>query len=195
MPKQCPKCDFWSEDNAPQACPECGAALRLTMFSRQSDQPAEAEGSAPAWKTISDDRFRTMEQPIGVRMAQIGSGITFYFCVSHWGGRMIELLLLGTIGEADLDRVAVVVLFTSIALHVLAAVIGGIIASAWAVNWVPQGVGVGIGVFAVPLALLLVIHPQSLPVFLLLMGLTTVFSVLGAFFGHLLIRPMRYPVG
>ncbi len=48
--------------------------------------------------------------------------------------------------------------------------------------------------FAIPLLLLLLFLPQSLPMFLLIVGGTTVLTILGAYLGHTLIPPMRYPV-
>ena len=56
----------------------------------------------------------------------------------------------------------------------------------------PQGIGVGLGVLAIPLVLLILFLPESLPLYLLGVLVTTAFTVLGAYIGHRLVRPSQF---
>ena len=73
----------------------------------------------------------------------------------------------------------------------VAALVGGAIAGAWSVNWIPQGIGVGLGLFAIPTILLVLFIPESIIVYLIIVCVTTPVTVLGAYLGHVLIRPTR----
>jgi len=45
----------------------------------------------------------------------------------------------------------------------------------------------------IPLIMLLVFRPESLPVFLITVAVTASLSVLGAFVGHVVVKPTRIP--
>jgi hypothetical protein len=197
MPKQCSECDFWSEENDPQICPECGADMTFTMFGPKNDmeREAEAERKSPPWKKISDRCFEVMEQPFNWRMAQIGVGIVFYCGASRWGGRLLGLMMLGAIGDdTDPARVEQALWFGAMGVQILAAVLGGIIASAWVVNWLPQGLGVAAAVFALPIILLFFMQHESRSVLIMMTSVSVMCTIAGAYLGHHIIRPMRYPV-
>jgi MFS family permease len=197
MPKNCTQCEFWSEDNSLHECPECGQSLQFTMFGPDGTPPEQTECEQPEtdWHKPDVMTFEVMEQPASFRMGQIGVGIGFYFAASFGGGFLMGFLIGSSVNEpADLPRAGLALLFASFGIYVLSAVLAGMIASAWSVNWVPQGIGVGLGVFAIPIIRALIWVPEAWPVFLIIVSVTTGFTVLGALLGHLLIPPMRYPV-
>lgn len=196
MPKQCSECDFWSEENELQICPECEADMLFTMLGpkEEMDRVAESERQAPPWKKVSDRCFEVMEQPLNWRFAQIGVGIVFYYAVSRWGGRVLGLMMLGAIGDdTDPARVEQALWFGATGVQILAALMGGIIASAWVVNWLPQGLGVAAAVFALPIVLLCLSQHESATALLTMAILSVMCTIAGSYLGHHLIRPMRYP--
>ena len=77
-------------------------------------------------------------------------------------------------------------------IYVMAALLGGGLAGACSVNWVPQGIGVGVGVFLLPILVMVIFMPASLPLFFLGILVTTPLTVLGAFMGHKAIRPSQF---
>src|SRR5262249_34822229 len=104
---------------------------------------------------------------------------------------VILLPLIFALSESD-PRTAIVVLgLASLVLYCLSAIGGGFIAGVWARNWVPQGLGVAAGVSFIPLVMLLVFRPESLPIYLITVVVTGALTVLGAFLGHVTVKPTR----
>ena len=124
-------------------------------------------------------------------MVQIATGILVFLLVSRWGGRIL-ILLIGSNAQVATPGQAVYLAVYTCLLYVAAALAGGAVAGAWSVNWIPQGIGVGFGVLIVPLMLLLFFLPESLPIYLVGCGHHTGLTVLGAYLGHLLVRPAQY---
>jgi hypothetical protein len=89
------------------------------------------------------------------------------------------------------EKLATAIGVTMLILSCLAAIGGGGAAGFWAKNWVLQGLGVAAGVLAVPLLVSIVTPPESWPMFLLTLVLTSTLAVVGAFVGHLIVRPTR----
>jgi hypothetical protein len=132
-----------------------------------------------------------LELPPAVRLAQIGAGIFIFFAVSRWGSRILTLLI-GSNPEVTTQSQMVYLFAYTAFLYIAASLTGGAVAGAWSVNWVPQGIGVGLGVLAIPLVLLILFLPKSLPLYLLGVLVTTAFTVLGAYIGHRLVRPSQF---
>ena len=133
----------------------------------------------------------SLELPVGVRLGQIGAGIFIFLAVSRWGQRIL-FFLIGSGAQVDTaGQVAYLMGYTCF-LYVAASLAGGAVAGAWSVNWVPQGIGVGFGVLAIPLLLLLLFLPESLPIYLIGVLITTGLTVLGAYIGHRVVRPCQF---
>ena len=47
MPKVCEPCGFYSEDNAPTACPTCGKPVKFTLLPPRGAAPAPLANAAP----------------------------------------------------------------------------------------------------------------------------------------------------
>ena len=136
-------------------------------------------------------KTESLELPPLVRLTQIGAGIFIFFAVSRWGSRIL-MLLIGPNAEVSTQGQAVYLFAYTAFLYIAASLSGGAVAGAWSVNWVPQGIGVGLGVLAIPLILLILFLPESLPLYLVGVLVTTGLTVVGAFIGHKLIRPSQY---
>jgi hypothetical protein len=188
MYKTCPDCDYLTEETAEASCPECGGGLKLTMLPpKRAANEADPADDEP----VELPRTEAMELPPIVRLAQIGTGIFVFLAVSRWGTRILGLLI-GQDAEVS-TRSQMIYLFAYTGfLYCAASLAGGAVAGAWSVNWVPQGIGVGLGVLAIPLLLLILFLPESLPLYLLGVLVTTCLTVLGAYIGHRLVRPSQF---
>ncbi len=190
MHKICSECEFYSVDLSMTECPECAANMRLTTLPpaglklTASDEP-EPEPVEPV------PSGEALELPLAVRLAQIGTGIFVFFAVSRWGTRIL-LLLIGSRTSVETSAQAAYLFVYTALLYVSASLAGGAVAGAWSVNWIPQGLGVGLGVLVFPLIILLIFAPESIPVYLIGVVVTTALTVLGAFVGHKLIRPSHF---
>ncbi len=196
MPKKC-QCGFFHPDNDLNNCPDCGEALKFTMFAppgfrTECDQSRGAE----AWHQQAAP-YEQLELPIGVRLSQIGAGIGIYWLISRTiMGFFFAACLVGNT-DVQLERALIVFPVLALAFYVVGALAGGAVAGAWSVNWVPQGVGVGAGVFVVPLITYCLFAPVDgvgLAAFFVVVCITTAISVFGAYVGHKLIRPSRFIV-
>ncbi|MGW8258114.1 MAG: hypothetical protein ACWGMZ_11560, partial [Thermoguttaceae bacterium] len=188
--------------------PDCGQALKFTMFAPPGYQGQEAEepSGKEAWHEQSA-AYEQLEVPLGARLTQIGAGIGIYYLISR---TVLNFFFVMCFMDNDnfkleqmlhdnskLEQMMSVYLVLLLVFHIVGALAGGAVAGAWSVNWTPQGIGVGIGVFVTPLITYFVFEPiqgVNLPVMLVVVCVTTAFSVLGAFIGHTLIRPTRYLV-
>jgi hypothetical protein len=194
MPYVCKACNHFEAENAhASGCPCCGGAMRFTMLDPHATATATLDAPSPEkWEDPFVYGYEEVEAPWSARYAQIGAGIVVYFIAA----RVSRFLALGLVGQAldQLSREALIVVgFGLIVLDCLAAVLGGMVAGFWARNWVPQGLGVAAGVFAIPLLLVLIFVPQFWILFLLGLVFTSVFTVLGAYLGHRLVKPTRIP--
>jgi hypothetical protein len=191
MYKACPDCEYFTEDASTTTCPECGSGLQLTML-----RPARVGGGGAGAEPGDDDelvapRTEALELPAAVRLTQIGAGIFIFFAVSRWGTRILSLLIGPDAEVTSQGQVVYLFVYTAF-LYVAASLTGGAVAGAWSVNWVPQGIGVGLGVLAIPLILLILFLPESMPLYLVGVLVTTGLTVLGAYIGHRLVRPSQY---
>jgi hypothetical protein len=166
------------------------AKLKFTMLPPQTSRSESGSEDADADEWAAPN-LEAMELPLGVRLAQIGSGIGIFLAVSRWGSRLL-IFLIGEKAEANTTGQAIYLFAFTAFIYVAAALAGGIVAGAWSVNWVPQGVGVGIGVLAIPLIFLVLFQPESVPLYLIGVLVTTVLTVLGALLGHKIIRPSQF---
>ena len=208
----CRSCDYFDGEGAHGAgCPNCGGAMRFTLLDPRATATATLEpvattkASAPtkaSQTTISDKPdwhdpykygYEEVEAPWGVRYAQIGVGVTTYFLISRLGVPIILLPLIFALSDTNPRTAAVVLGLAALALYSLAAIGGGFIAGVWARNWIPQGLGVAAGVSIIPLVMLLVFRPESLPIYLITVVITSAFTVMGAFIGHMVVKPTRIP--
>jgi hypothetical protein len=196
MPKKCEHCGFFHPDNDLTDCPDCGQKLKFTMFAPPSFQPQRRDESpqAEAWD-VKRAAYEQLELPIGVRISQIVGGITIYFLISRTVQNIFLSICFGGDEDLRLEQIVIGALLIMLVFHVIGALVGGAVAGAWSVNWVPQGIGVGVGVLLLPFFIYFLfgqIGKEGLLGFLVLVCVTTVISVFGAFIGHLLVRPSRF---
>jgi hypothetical protein len=190
MYKTCSDCGYFTDEVTESTCPSCSSGLRLTML--PPSRGAMGENSVSAEEVaLMVPRTEAMELPPAIRLAQIGTGIAIFFAVSRWGSRALTFLIGAEAQVSTQGQLFYLYGYTAF-LYVAAAVAGGAVAGAWSVNWVPQGIGVGLGVLAIPLLVLILFMPDSLPIYLLGVLVTTAFTVLGAYVGHKLVRPSQF---
>ena len=58
MGKRCSGCDYYTDDNASQDCPKCGAGLNFTMLGSGDPEPGPEK---PAWAVEVPTDFLTVE--------------------------------------------------------------------------------------------------------------------------------------
>jgi hypothetical protein len=196
MPKKCDRCGFYHPENHLTDCPECGQMLKFTMFAPPGaqTQAADEPQAKEAWN-VNAAPFEQLELPFGIRMTQIGAGIGIYCLISRWALNIFFALCFLGNENTKLEQMLIAYLLFMLVFHVLGALAGGAVAGAWSVNWVPQGIGVGVGIFFAPIVMFLVFGPEadeSFTSILVVVCITTAFSVLGAFIGHKMVRPSRY---
>lgn len=194
MAKYCPSCNYYTDDGAQQDCPKCGFAMQFTLLGRRGGQPDEpAPGEKPAWAVEDPNEWVPVEQPLQWRTAQISAGITFYFVAMFVWRWVAAAFIVGMVvsGEKDVRGIFIATALLTIAFCTVAAIVAGVIAGAATINWMPQGLGVAGGLLVIPLLLLLVLSPASLPVYMITILITTGVTVLGAFLGHKLLPPSR----
>ena len=169
---------------------------RATATATLDPETAPTESSKPAkteWHDPYVYGYEEVEAPWTVRYAQIGVGVTTYFLVSRLGVPIILLPLVFALSDTQPRTALVVLALASLLLYSLAAIAGGFIAGVWSRNWVPQGLGVAAGVSIIPLIMLLVFAPENLLIYLVTVMITAGLTVLGAFLGHVVVKPTRIP--
>lgn len=193
MAKYCSSCNYYTDDGTQHDCPTCGSVMQFTMLGRCGGLPDEpAPDEKPAWAVEDPNDWIQVEQPVEWRTAQISGGIVFYFIATFIWRYVLAAFIIGMVVTGE-DPVAVLraSILLTVAYCVIAALVGGIIAGAATINWIPQGLGVAGGLLVIPLLLLFVFAPTSLPAYLITIVLTTGITVLGAFLGHKLMPPSR----
>ncbi len=171
--------------------------MRFTMLEPRATATATLD-EPPArprdeWHDPFKYGYEEIEASWSFRYSQIGFGITTYFLVSRGGAALVLVPLGLALRDKSVGTVVVVISLGWLLLSSLAALAGGAIAGCWARNWLAQGLGVAAGVFFVPLLFLLIFVPQSWPMFCISLAITSVLSVVGAFLGHLFVKPTRIP--
>ena len=192
MAKVCGDCDYYDSEGTMSACPECGTMMQITMLPPQTSDPIQQAAEQESWQQ-EDVRYETLEQAPGMRLSQIGTGIAIYFFVWRFGSRFLSFCFGHVLYESDLQTGMIVAGAILMFLYIAAALIAGVVAGAWTVNWLPQGIGVGFGIFALPIVLLLLFWPESLIFFFFVVAMTTTISIIGAYVGHRLIPAARIP--
>jgi hypothetical protein len=173
--------------------------MRFTMFNPRGtatatlEEPPEARPAEQAWKNQFTYGYEEIEAPWSFRYSQIGVGISTYVFVWGWCKRILIVLFLIAFSDVPPQRAALALALTLLVVNSLAALGGGMVAGFWARNWVPQGLGVAAGVLFIPLLIRIVFPPESWAAFAVMLGFTTVLALLGAFLGHLLVKPTRIP--
>lgn len=216
MAHVCRNCDYFDESGTYTAsCPTCGGNMRLTLLDPRAtatatlDPPADraTEDRSECWRGSAHDTgtqsdwgdlyaygYEEIEAPWTFRYAQIGAGVGAYFFVWRWGGRFLTSLSIASLdGPADENQIMVLGI-GGLILNCAAALFGGGAAGIWAKNWILQSLGVATGVFAIPLVGMLVFAPESWPMFCISLAATSVLTMLGAYLGHLLVKPTRVPI-
>lgn len=154
------------------------------------EPPANAK---PEWHNEYKFGYEEVEAPWKFRYAQIGVGISSYFFMSRLAIPLILLPVAFAVSDLRPNVAAGVILTVWLVLYCLSAVWGGAVAGFWARNWLPQGLGVAAGVLLIPLMFMIAFVPESWPKYCMTLGFTSVFTIFGAFLGHLLVRPTRIP--
>jgi hypothetical protein len=190
----CRNCDYFDGTGEhSSACPSCGGDMRFTMLEPRATATATLDGPAPreAWQDTYKFGYEEVEATWGFRYAQIGVGMSVYFFISRLVVPIILIPLALALQNEPPAKIAVVLGVAYLFLYSVAATAGGAVAGFWARNWLPQGLGVAAGVFFVPLIIKLILWPQNWWFFGTCLAFTSVLSVVGAFFGHLFIKPTR----
>jgi hypothetical protein len=173
--------------------------MRFTMLEPRGVATATAtlepceKDAKPEWHNPFKYGYEEVEAPWSFRYAQIGIGITAYFVISRVAVPLILLPFAFAVSDMKPNTAASAIVLVALSLYCLAALGGGGFAGFWARNWLPQGLGVAAGVLFIPLVLMLVFAPENWPNFCTTLALTSVMTILGAFLGHLLVKPTRIP--
>lgn len=193
MPYTCSHCDFFDTEGAHKStCPSCGGRMRMTMFDPRGTATATLEPPAKAaWKDPYAYGYEEIEAPWAFRYAQIGVGVSAYFFVWRWGQRIMLLLYGTSLAQMPKNKAAMTVAVAVFAMNCIAALVGGGAAGFWARNWIVQGLGVAVGVLVIPLVGMLIVAPESWKLFAVNLAATSVLALVGAFLGHLLVKPTR----
>lgn len=198
MPKKCDQCGFFHPENNLDQCPDCGQALKFTMFAPPGFQPEQSNATARAeeWNHETAN-YEQLELPWGVRWTQIGVGIFIYCLISRTISNLFCAACFLGDTQLDMQQILIAFLLIKLAFHLVGALAGGAVAGAWSVNWAPQGIGVGVGVFLSPIVMYCLFGPIGgigLAAFFTTICITTAVSVLGAWIGHKVVRPSRYVI-
>jgi hypothetical protein len=160
------------------------------------EPPPEAAKSGAA-KSDWDDPYKygyeVVEAPWAFRYAQIGVGISSYFFISRLLVPLILIPFVFAVSDMQPQAAVVAIGLVMLLLYCLAALGGGAVAGFWARNWLPQGLGVAAGVLFIPLVIMLVFVPENWPRFVITLVLTSVMTIIGAYLGHILVKPTRIP--
>jgi hypothetical protein len=171
--------------------------MRFTMLNPKATATAVMDEPSPAknddWKDSYKYGYDEVEAPWSFRYAQIGIGIATYWVASRFVLPILFLPILTSLGEMESTTAVVTVAVLYLFIYCVAALCGGMAAGMWARNWVPQGIGVALGVTIIPLVWILIFIPESWIFWAVGMVLTSLFTVFGAFLGHLLVKPTRVP--
>ncbi len=216
MAHVCRHCDYFDGSGThTSSCPSCGGNMRLTLLDPRAtatatlDPPADRSTedpkvfrrgvsqempTEPDWNDPYAYGYEEIEAPWAFRYTQIGAGLGAYFFVWRWGGRFLTSLYVSSLDSPAHNQQIVGLAIGTLILNCVAALVGGGAAGFWAKNWIVQGLGVAAGVFAIPLVSMLIFAPESWPMFCLSLAATTILTMLGAFLGHLLVKPTRVPI-
>ena len=212
MAHVCRDCDYFDGSGThTSCCPSCGGNMRFTLLDPRAtatatlDDPAEdpsepSQGPSlepstkPAWHDPYAYGYEEIEASWETRYAQIGAGIGAYFFVWRWGRRFITSLVLTSLDGPPTDQQLLALGIGVLALNCVAALAGGGAAGIWAKNWILQGLGVAAGVLAIPLVGMIIFAPESWPLFCITLAATSVLTMLGAFLGHLVVKPTRLAI-
>ncbi len=216
MAHVCGSCDYFDATGQHTSqCPSCGGRMRFTMLDPRAtatatlERPIErgteaaAERSSPrlssssikpAWHDPYAYGYDEIEAPWEFRYAQIGAGIAAYFFVYRWGRRFLTLVLAGMFKDPPTEKEMLVLGVAILVLNCVAAMGGGAAAGMWAKNWILQGLGVAVGVLVIPIVGLLIFAPESWPILLITLAATSVLTMVGAFLGHMIVKPTRVAI-
>jgi hypothetical protein len=153
--------------------------------------PKAATQARPEWQDQFKYGYEEVEAPWSFRYAQIGVGISSYFLITRVAVPFILLPFAIALSDTRPVVAALALGLMYLFLYCLAAFGGGAVAGFWARNWIPQGLGVAAGVLFIPLVLMLVFAPDNWLRFCITLALTSVMTVLGAYVGHLVVKPTR----
>jgi len=166
--------------------------MRFTLLDPRATATATLEPPAePAWHDPFINGYEEIEAPWSFRYAQIGIGISTYSSVWCWGRRILMFVMGVPFVGPPPEKTRVALVAGILIMNGLAALAGGGMAGFWARNWIPQGLGVAAGAIAIPLAMALIIPPDSWPLFGITCAITSTLAVVGAFLGHWLVKPTR----
>jgi hypothetical protein len=184
MAKKCAACKYFTEENAPQSCPNCGAELKFTMLGGVA---IESDPARPAWAIVDPDDVITVEQCLSLRLGQITTAIGFYWLFWFFGGPYLGALLVQLFATGDTDAALMISKIAVVAFFVLAALIAGGIAGASTIKWFPQGLAVGTGLILIWLVALELFGVESQWPYLA----SSILAIPGAYLGHLIMGPAR----
>ena len=118
-------------------------------------------------------------------------GISAYYFISRLAVPFILIPFYLAFSDFPPHVAALLIVVMMMFLYCLSALAGGAVAGFWVRNWLPQGLGVACGVLFIPLLWMLVLTPENWPRFCITLALTSAFTVVGAFLGHLVVKPNR----
>ena len=120
-----------------------------------------------------------------------GGAVNVLF-VYRWGPRLLTFLAGMPANKMSKDQLATMAIAV-VVVHCLGALAGGVAAGFWARAWVLQGVTLAVGVTAIPLAHLYFGLPKDWTMFYITLAASAVATLVGAYVGHLVVKPTRIP--
>jgi hypothetical protein len=164
--------------------------MRFTMLGQAATATATLDPPTQAtWRNPYAYGYEELEASWKCRYAQIGVGISTYLFVYRWGPRILTFMV-GAQDKLPRDKLATLAMII-LALNCIAAFAGGFAAGFWARNWFMQGFGVLVGVLTIPLVTMFFIPPKDLTMFAITLAATGFLTPVGAYVGHLVVKPTR----
>ena len=193
MPYVCRDCDHFDAEGAhASGCPQCGGGMRFTMLGQHATATATLEPPEhPEWKNPYAGGYEIIEAPVKYRYAQVALGVSIYLFVYRWAPRVL-LLSAGPLEKLPPDKqflYGIIVL----AVDCIAATAGGFVAGFWARTWFLQGLGVVFGGLIYPLVMLYFATPKNMKMFAATLAAAGFCTLVGAFAGHMIVKPTRIP--
>ena len=193
MPQMCASCNYHTDDESENVCPNCGESLQYTLLGpRGISLDAEPEPPPAIWEQEPvPEELDEVEQPWGMRFGQIVSAILGAYLFLYIGGPWIlGRFLADAPKDARLEQILEGATLLFWVITILATIIASAVAGAGTINWTVQGLGVATGLI-LPWALLLTLNPKTILTALVFLAVGVSLCLAGAFIGHRLVPPPR----
>jgi hypothetical protein len=191
MPRICSQCEHFEPERLLDDCPQCGGRMRFTLLGpAHGDSSAQTAVLAASCAAVEPPTQEVLEQPAAERTGQIGLALAFFVATRFVGTFMIQPDV-DFFRQPNLGLRILVLLACVLLLYAGAAVLAGIIAGAWVVNWVRQGLVLAFWILVVPTIWLVWLGAAGIIVCLIIGIPTSALTLFGSYLGHRLIPPHR----